>query len=175
MEQKINHAIQVNDYATLSSIFSDSSTQSWKILGEGERRTLAAYFVRSVVTSETFLPDAFRSEQIADVIRATLGHLPPSVEGAMDNTLRKMNFEYLVDEGDYHNAAVILAGTRMEESDKKSVYYMTPAARCDVYVKIAESYLEEDETVEADGVVTRAGAVVDSIEDLEENFALILR
>ena len=44
-----------------------------------------------------------------------------------------------------------------------------------VFVKIAECYLEEDETVEADGAVTKAGMVVESIPDPENHTALILR
>jgi len=44
-----------------------------------------------------------------------------------------------------------------------------------VFVKIAECYLEEDETVEADGAVTKAGMVVESIPDPENHTVLILR
>mmetsp|Transcript_10754 Transcript_10754/g.31837 ORF Transcript_10754/g.31837 Transcript_10754/m.31837 type:complete len:132 (+) Transcript_10754:693-1088(+) len=44
-----------------------------------------------------------------------------------------------------------------------------------VFVKIAECYLEEDETVEADSAVTKAGTVVESIPDPDQNMALILR
>ena len=44
-----------------------------------------------------------------------------------------------------------------------------------VYVKIAECFLEEDEIVESDSAVTKAGMVVESIPNPEQHMALILR
>jgi COP9 signalosome complex subunit 4 len=44
-----------------------------------------------------------------------------------------------------------------------------------VYVKIAECFLEEDEIVESDAAVTKAGSVVESIVNPEQHMALILR
>jgi COP9 signalosome complex subunit 4 len=44
-----------------------------------------------------------------------------------------------------------------------------------VYVKIAECFLEEDEIVESDAAVTKAGSVVESIANPEQHMALILR
>jgi COP9 signalosome complex subunit 4 len=45
----------------------------------------------------------------------------------------------------------------------------------EVFVKVAECFLEEDETVEADGAVTKAGTVVESIQNPEQHMALVLR
>lgn len=42
-------------------------------------------------------------------------------------------------------------------------------------MKVAECFLEEDETVEADGAVTKAGTVVESITNPEQHMPLILR
>mmetsp|Transcript_10313 Transcript_10313/g.14419 ORF Transcript_10313/g.14419 Transcript_10313/m.14419 type:complete len:286 (+) Transcript_10313:58-915(+) len=67
-----------------------------------------------------------------------------------------------------------LDGLRMTD-DEGNPYFMSAAEKCDVYVKIAECYLEEDETVKADGAVTKAGTVVESITNPEEHMALILR
>ena len=39
---------------------------------------------------------------------------------------------------------------------------MTPVQRVDVFVKVAECYLEEDLTVEAEGAVTKAGTIIES-------------
>ena len=50
----------------------------------------------------------------------------------------------------------------MEATDETSVYYMTPLERCDVFVKVAECYLEEDLTVEAEGAVTKAGTIIEN-------------
>ena len=44
-----------------------------------------------------------------------------------------------------------------------------------VYVRIAECFLEEDEIVESDAAVTKAGTVVESIQNPEQHMALILR
>eukprot|EP00567_Pseudictyota_dubia_P012596 CAMPEP_0197451122 /NCGR_PEP_ID=MMETSP1175-20131217/27791_1 /TAXON_ID=1003142 /ORGANISM="Triceratium dubium, Strain CCMP147" /LENGTH=390 /DNA_ID=CAMNT_0042983743 /DNA_START=243 /DNA_END=1412 /DNA_ORIENTATION=- len=175
MEQKVDLAIQTSNYATLASIFSSYGVNSWQMLGQGEQRTLAAFLVKRAVASSDFLPKAFGSEEAMRAMTVALGHLPPTVENAADNTLRQMMFEYKVnEEDDYRGAAGVLAGLRMEDVDN-SVYYMSPADRCDVYVKIAECYLEEDETVEADSAVTKAGTVVESIPDPDQNMALILR
>lgn len=96
------------------------------------------------------------------VITTTLNHLPPTVENAADNTLRQKIFDFKVnDEEDYATAARILAGLRMEENET-SVYYLPPVERCDVFVKVAECYLEEDLTVEAEGAVTKAGTIIES-------------
>jgi COP9 signalosome complex subunit 4 len=40
---------------------------------------------------------------------------------------------------------------------------------------VAECFLEEDETMEADGAVTKAGAIVESIQNPEQHTALVLR
>jgi len=82
----------------------------------------------------------------------------------MDNQLRHILFQHYVDvECDYRTAAQVLAGMRMEGDDATSVYFTTPVEMTDVYVKIAECFLEEDDAVEADSFVTKAGASVELI------------
>ena len=83
------------------------------------------------------------------------------VEGAADNKLRHLLFDFHVEEGDYAEAARILSGVRMEDAEG-GVYYMKPLEKCDVYVKVAECYLEEDLTVEAEGAVGKAGSVIET-------------
>ena len=155
----VSTAIQSSDYTALSLVF----TSQWQSLGQGEQRTLAAHFIKSAVASSTFFPAAFQSQTILSVITATLAHLPPIVEGAADTQLRQLLFDYKVnEEDDYSTAARILSGVRMEATDETSVYYMTPLERCDVFVKVAECYLEEDLTVEAEGAVTKAGTIIEN-------------
>ena len=104
------------------------------------------------------------------VINTTLNHLPPhGVDNAADNTLRNLLFDYLLnEEEDYSGAARILSGVRMdgdhgeEEEGSMSVYYMPPIDRCDVFVKVAECYLEEELTVEAEGAVKKAGTIIEA-------------
>jgi len=159
LTQSVATAIQSSDYARLSVIFASQ----WQSLGQGEQRTLASHFIKTAIASPSFFPDAFRSPQIMTVITTTLNHLPPTVENAADNTLRQKIFDFkLNDEEDYSTAARMLAGLRMEENDEGSVYYMPPIERCDVFVKVAECYLEEDLTVEAEGAVTKAGTIIEA-------------
>ena len=120
----IDTAIRNNDYGTLSMVFSSYGASSWQSLGQGEQRSLAAHFVKSAVAaSGTFLPKAFGSAEMMRVMTEALGHLPSTVEGAADNKLRQLIFEYKVnEESDYAVAARILAGMRMED-DEDHVYY----------------------------------------------------
>ena len=172
--QTIDSSIQSNDYNSLATIFSFGPS-SWQSVGQGEQRSLAAHFIKSAVGAPGFLENALSSGQMMNVMLEALNHLPSTVEGAADNKLRQKIFDYKVNqEGDYSAAARVLAGIRMEDN-QDSVYYMKPEDKCDVYVKIAECFLEEDEIVESDSAVTKAGSVVESISNPEENVALILR
>jgi COP9 signalosome complex subunit 4 len=124
---------------------------------------LSSHFVKMAISTSTFLPDGFREPRTMSVITSALNHLPPTVEGGADSVLRHMIFDYMVNEvGDYGTAARCLSGLRMEENDVDSVYYMSPVDRTDVFVKVAECYLEEDLNVEAEGAVTRAGTIIES-------------
>lgn len=172
--QAIDSAVQAKDYQTLSQIFS-FGPDSWQAVGQGEQRSLAAHFIKSAVTSPGFLPTSFSSKSMMHVMLETLSHLPSTVDGAADNKLRQKIFDYKVNEdGDYSAAARVLAGIRMEDN-QESVYYMKPEEKCDIYVKIAECFLEEEEIVESDSAVTKAGSVVESIAKPEEHMTLILR
>lgn len=164
----IDQAIQANDYDALSTMFSPHAaaapavaTSTWHAVGQGEKRSLAAYLIRAVVNSPTFLPAGF--ERTEPVLLAALNHLPASgVEQAGDNRLRQMLFEYKLRNDEYVEAARILGGMRMDP-DPGTPYYLPPEERADVYVKIAECFLEEDEIAEADAAVNRAGSVVSQI------------
>ena len=140
------------------------------------RRSLAAHFILTAVTAANFLPTAFASTAVHQVMVTALGHLPATVEQAADNTLRQKLFDYTVSlpDPDYSGAARILAGMRMVD-DPAAVYYLPAAARTDVYVKIAECFLAEDEIAESDAAVQKAGQTVESIPDKDQHTALILR
>jgi len=181
LTRTIDEAIQSKDYARLAALFDGGSanssggdgsgsgsggggTASWHQVGQGEKRSLAAYFLQSAATVESgggFLPEAFK--EIEHVFVTALGHLPSTVDGAADNKIRQMLFEYKCNESDdedYVGAARILAGIRIDpEDDPSNVYYMTPLQKMDVHVKIAECFLSEEEIAEADAAVNKAGAV----------------
>jgi COP9 signalosome complex subunit 4 len=127
---RVDSAVNASDYATLASLFSGFSSP-WQSLGQGEQRTLASYFIKAAVASDSFLPAAFGSPAVIEVMEATLTHLPPTVEDAADNQLRQGLFEYKVsEEQDYAGAAKVLSGLRMEDTPG-SVYFMSPHEICD--------------------------------------------
>jgi COP9 signalosome complex subunit 4 len=172
METQVDEAIKTENYAALHRIFSTS----WESLGQGEQRTLSSYFIQACHSAPSFLPKAFTSSDATAAMQTALGHLPTSVDQALDNKLRQMLFEYLVEEeDDYRTAAAVLAGMRMEDEDESSVYYTTASDKTDVYVKIAECYLNEDDFVEAETFVTKAGKYVESVTNPSEHLSLILR
>jgi hypothetical protein len=138
LARTIDTAIQSNDYASIAQVFS-YGPNSWQSVGQGEQRSLAAHFVKAAVSSVSFLPKAFSSAQMMEVMVEALGHLPATVEQAADNSLRVLIFDYKVEEADYSVAARILAGMRMED-DEGSVYYTNPAEKCDGTLKFARRH-----------------------------------
>ena len=163
--REVDTALATKDYNRLSRIF----TTGWQSIGQGEQRTLAAYFIHSAVVGNHFSVRqalADNANTMLPVFQTVLGHLPATVEGAADNQLRNEIFQYLTqdaDDPDYTTAARILATMRMETDDPTHVYYMDPVARTNVYVQMAECFLAEDEIAESDAAVNKAGAVVEQI------------
>jgi hypothetical protein len=88
--------------------------------------------IKTAVETSNFLPKALSNNEMMNVFLETLKHLPTTpVDGAADNKVRQMIFEYNINEqGDYSAAAAVLSGMRMED-DKDSVYYFSAADKCD--------------------------------------------
>jgi hypothetical protein len=178
--RSIEAAVASNDVATIQSIFRNpnqpqptgvSSVPSWLSVGQGEQRSIAAHFIVTIVNHPTFMETSMNV--LMDIYVTVLGHLPATVENAADNTLRHALFQYMVSQlQDYSGAARILSGIRMQD---QGIYQMTPAEKTDVYVKIAECFLAEDEIVESDSAVQKAGITVEQITNKEQHTALILR
>lgn len=128
--QTVETAVTNNDYASLAAVFGHGP-QSFQSMGQGEQRSLAAFFLKTAVNSKTFLPAAFASAEAMRALEVALSQLPATVENAADSTLRQMLFDYKVNqEEDFSGAARILGGMRMEQT-QGSVYHMTPAEICD--------------------------------------------
>jgi hypothetical protein len=128
----IDTAVNSSDFTTLATVFS-FGPQSWQSLGQGEQRSLAAHLIKTVINTSSFhLAQAFASNQMMNVFLETLSHLPTTpVDGAADNKLRQLIFEHKINEdSDFSAAARILSGMRMED-DQSSVYYFSPAEKCD--------------------------------------------
>jgi COP9 signalosome complex subunit 4 len=172
--RSIDSAVESNDVATIQSIFSPSggsSVASWLSVGQGEQRSVAAHFIVTAVNHPNFMDSSMKA--LMDTYMTVLGHLPASVENAADNTLRQALFQFLVSHlEDYSGAARILSGMRMQD---QGVYQMTPAEKTEIYVKIAECFLAEEEIVESDSAVQKAGVYVEQISNKEQHMALILR
>ena len=172
MESQIDQSISTSNYTQLLSTY-QSAKQSY---GQGNFRTFSAYIIQKSLSTPSFLPKAFSSPDAMSVFKQALSHLPTSVPNAADNKLRHALFNHLVEEEeDYRSAASILSSIRMETNDENSVYYTTNAEKTDVYVKIAECFLYEEDYVEAETFVTKAGSSVESIESPKEHMGLILR
>lgn len=170
----IDEAIAEKNYGSLVKIFSSSSEESWQTVGQGEKRSLAAHLIQASLAAPGFLPTALGPAE--DVFLTALSHLPATVENASDNELRERLFAYKTssDDPDYVGAARILSGMRMTD-DHSSVYYVPAAKKTDIYVKIAECFLAEDEIAEADAAVNKAGSVVSQIPSAGDHKALLLR
>ena len=194
MENQIDQIIASSDYASLPALFNSPTYHS---LGQGEQRTISAYFIKALFRHSNsnnnnnnlnnVLHPLFSSkENQLIIIHKILSNLPQTVENALDNTLRHYLFTYLIEEDDdYRNAAIVLSGMRMttnsnnndngNNSNNNNVYHTSYADKTDVYVKIAECFLHEEEYVEAETFVRKASESVEFIDKPEECSTLILR
>ena len=169
------------DYTTLRSIFSNAGggINSWQSVGPGEQRTVAAYFLHKVVITPGFLDTVLQQLNnaliIIPVLTTALSHLPAVVEGAADNKIREVLFDYYVTDEEYVTAARTLSTMRMEDTDTNNVYYTSAVDKTNLYVRIAECFLAADEVSEADSAVNRAGMVIEQIPDKDQHATLILR
>ena len=187
MDQRVLEAVNSNNVAELHEIF----TSSWQSLGQGEQKALSANFVKAALASPEFLAKAFAPgtenennndivNQALETFKACLSQLPSTVENMADNAIRLKLFDLLVELQYFIEAANILSGYRFDE-DESSPYYSSPDVQADIYVKIAECFINEDEIVEADAFVIKAGAAVQTLsmmntmknndDDQENNFA----
>lgn len=175
---KIQSATQANDFATLSAIFTGFGPGSWQSVGQGEQRSLASDFICQAVSNASFLEQAVKNPEMEDAFLQALSHLPATVPNAADSELRQALFDAKVgtEDPDYSGAARILAGMRMED-DVSSVYFMSKVEKADIYVKIAECFLADDEIAESDAAANKAGSAVESISasEKEGQTALLLR
>lgn len=159
MDHRIQEAIANLDVVRLTETF----LSSWQTLGQGEQKALSSCFVRTVLASSDFLKIALNKSNdltyhsALQVFKIALSNLPSFIENAGDNKLREAIFEHLVELEEFREAANILAGYRFDD-DENSPYYSTPDIQTDIYVKVAECFLNEDDIVEADTFVSKAGA-----------------
>ncbi|TFJ80129.1 hypothetical protein NSK_008686 [Nannochloropsis salina CCMP1776] len=78
-----------------------------------------------------------------------------------DTSVREFLFEHLKAQGCYRSAASVLAGMNMDASTRP----LSEDAKADIYVKIAETFLVEDQAVEAEAFVNRASGLMEAVTD----------
>jgi len=97
-------------------------------------------------------------EEIGRWSLSALGPHVSSFEDA-DAALRKALFKVLLAQGDYGEAAGMLAGINMETSARA----YSEVERAAAYVTVAETYLEDDEAVDAETFVNRASGLMHAV------------
>jgi len=167
---EVNESVKSKNFNRLLHVFETK----WHVLGSGEKRTLSSHFVCLLVQNRDILKEALQCDEAMQAILAALSHGPSTIDGGADNILRNLVFDHKVQQEDYTGAARVLAGLKLDD-EPSSVYYASPAEKCNVYVKIAECHLEKHDTAEADGAVQKAGSVIEQIQDIEQHHALFLR
>lgn len=101
----------------------------------------------------------------------SIGEIAPQVQSFEDADfcLRNTLYDALLEEGSFKEAACALSGINMEGSAKSYSDFDKAA----MYVKIAETFLEDDESVDAETYVTRASGLMHAVSS--EDWALQLR
>ncbi|TMW64471.1 hypothetical protein Poli38472_011351 [Pythium oligandrum] len=106
-------------------------------------------------------PEKFKWKM--DFIRFCLIKIKPQLISyeEVDVIFRESLADLYVDEEEYIEAAKALAAINLESSARQ----YTDVQKAEKYVKIAELYLEEDETVDAENFINRASRFIHSVED----------
>ena len=86
----------------------------------------------------------------------------PSSFDEPDHALRETLFNYYISIEQFKEAAQILAGVNVDSNTK----IFSDMEKADIYVKCAESYLEEDEPVDAEVFVNKASLYMNNISDV---------
>ena len=96
-------------------------------------------------------------------------HLPPLLSAlsslssssnlsGLDNALRRKIFSFYISTSDLTSAGNALGSLRIDNyiGDPSDPYSFTPPEACDVYIQVAECFLEEDEAASAETFVGKA-------------------
>lgn len=84
-----------------------------------------------------------------------------------DCILREKLFKYYLDCEQFSDAAQILSGINLDSTSRP----FTEKEKTDVYVRCAETFLEDDEAIDAEIFVNKASALINTVDDV----ALLLR
>ena len=185
--ESIDVALQSADGQALARIFTGLG---WSSLGSSEKRSLTVHIIRSFVgLPQSNQTNLLKNLDIVQALESALAHYSStntisseSYRSAADNALRKIMFVHFTQVGEFLQAASIYSSTRMGGADTHDENGgnliqgdFSAAEKCDIFVSIAECYIAEDQNVEADSALQKAGLFVDKITDAEANWQIILR
>ena len=176
-KEQIDKALSANDGIFLRNTFCG---RNWEVLENTVRSSLASHFIRSFVSlPETVQSIALKDDSLVTALESALAYYGSSHNAimasseqyrcAVDNLARKAMFQHFTNvTGEFLRAAKLYSAMRMGGVDDEIEGDFTFAEKCDIYVSMAECYLADDETVEADGAVQRAGLFVDKMQTTDK-------
>jgi len=131
---------------------------------QGISRSAVSHF--AAAASRVAPPE--RREPLAAWAVAAIAPQVQSFEDA-DASLRRLLYDVYLAEGSYKEAACVLSGINMETSARG----YSDREKAAAYVKIAETFLEDDESVDAETFVNRASGLMHAVP--ADEWALRLR
>jgi COP9 signalosome complex subunit 4 len=82
-----------------------------------------------------------------------------------DYILREILFDYYVSQELFKDAAVILSGINLDSSTNT----ISDQNKTEIYVKCAEAFLEDDETVDAEVFLNKASSCIQTVTEVSLN------
>lgn len=168
MESQVTEAIASSAYSNLFDVFQSAQYFS---TGTADKHSLHVHVLEQCMNHPDFLSKPFsgaipqeQQQMVVDICHRCLRELPSyELRNAIDNKIRRQLFDYFVRvRQEFESAAKVLSNIRMEDTDPSSPYYFSPADKCDIYVQMAECFLQDGEFVGADSAVGKASAILAS-------------
>ena len=183
--ENINRALTNCDGGLLRQIFTGNE---WEVTSPAEKRSQTLSLLRCFTSlASTEQAAVVQNSDAVMALESALAYysssnsaVSASSEGyknAVDNIVRKVMFEHLTQSGEFLTAARVYSAMRMGPPGDEDLVVgdFSAAEKCDIFVSIAECFLAEDEAVEADAAVQKAGLFVDKIVDTDAAWQVILR
>ncbi|GMH95693.1 hypothetical protein TrVE_jg5780 [Triparma verrucosa] len=160
-----------------SALSTDTLSSAWESVTTAEgtdAQTLRILSSHLIVNA----PEVLKASHIPPLLSALSNLASSSNLSGLDNTLRRKIFSFYIETSDLTSAGNALGSLRIDNyiGDPSDPYSFTPAEACDVYIQVAECFLEEDESASAETFVGKANQQKADIDPNEgNNWALLLR
>ncbi|ETW02663.1 hypothetical protein H310_06122 [Aphanomyces invadans] len=142
------------DFASLKAIFDHALDESVQL---AISRGLLTHLASSVLVRIDPEAHAWKKDFLVYCLAKIKSRILSFEEA--DVALREILCDLLMDEEEYIEAAKTLAAINLESSSRQ----YTDDEKAEKYVKIAELYLQEDETVDAENYINRASRVIHAV------------